>query len=67
VRIPLRPGRNIASLIEIVARNQLLKYRGHDSAQEFQDKIAAAIAASTGVPSQVAASSTQTIPLTEVE
>lgn len=67
VRIPLRPGRNIASLIEIVARNQLLKYRGHDSAQEFQDKITAAIAASTGVPAQVASTSTQSIPLTEVE
>jgi HPr kinase/phosphorylase len=48
VRIPLRAGRNISSLIEVVARNQLLKYRGHDSAREFQDKIAAHIAASTG-------------------
>ena len=45
-RIPLRPGRNIASLIEVVARNQLLKYRGHDSAREFQEKINARIAAS---------------------
>jgi HPr kinase/phosphorylase len=50
VRIPLRPGRNIASLIEVVARNQLLKYRGHDSAREFQEKIAARIAASTPEP-----------------
>lgn len=47
VRIPLRPGRNIASLIEVVARNQLLKFRGHDSAREFQEKIAAHIASQT--------------------
>ncbi|MCY0990096.1 HPr(Ser) kinase/phosphatase [Nannocystis pusilla] len=45
-RIPLRPGRNIASLIEVVARNQVLKFRGHDSAREFQEKINARIAAS---------------------
>ena len=48
VRIPLRPGRNIASLIEVVARNQLLKYRGHDSAREFQEKVNARIKASIG-------------------
>jgi HPr kinase/phosphorylase len=69
-RIPLRAGRNIASLIEVVARNQLLKYRGHDSAQAFQDKIAAHIAAATGahaVPAPVAAGSSQVISLTEVE
>jgi HPr kinase/phosphorylase len=45
VRIPLQPGRNIASLIEVVARNQLLKYRGHNSALEFQAKIDAHIKA----------------------
>jgi HPr kinase/phosphorylase len=43
VRIPLQPGRNTASLIEVVARNELLKYRGHDSAREFQAKIDAHI------------------------
>lgn len=51
VRIPLRPGRNIASLIEVVARNQLLKYRGHDSAREFQEKVDARIRATTIPPS----------------
>jgi len=50
VRIPLRPGRNIASLIEVVARNQLLKYRGHDSAREFQEKVDARIRAATIPP-----------------
>jgi len=72
VRIPLRPGRNIASLIEVVARNQLLKYRGHDSAREFQEKVNARIKASLGdlpdsPPDSVASSTSQAIPVTEVE
>jgi len=48
VRIPLRAGRNISSLIEVVARNQILKFRGIDSAQQFQEKIASHIARTTG-------------------
>lgn len=73
VRIPLRPGRNIASLIEVVARNQLLKYRGHDSAREFQEKINARINASVGsgpqagAPEPVSSHASQAIPVTEVE
>lgn len=72
VRIPLRPGRNIASLIEVVARNQLLKYRGHDSAREFQEKVNARIKASLGdlpgnPPESVATATSQAIPVTEVE
>ncbi len=70
VRIPLRPGRNIASLIEVVARNQLLKYRGHDSAREFQEKVNARIKAgisASGVPEVVPMSSSQILGVTEVE
>lgn len=70
VRIPLRPGRNIASLIEVVARNQLLKYRGHDSAREFQEKVNARIRAgvsSSGVPEVLPMSSSQILGVTEVE
>jgi len=70
VRIPLRPGRNIASLIEVVARNQLLKFRGHDSAREFQEKVNARIKAgieSAGVPEVVPMSSSQIVGVTEVE
>jgi HPr kinase/phosphorylase len=81
-RIPLRPGRNIASLIEVVARNQLLKYRGHDSAREFQEKINARIAASArgvkipgtvvappqpNAPVTVPRSASQAMPIPEVE
>ena len=69
VRIPLRPGRNIASLIEVVARNQLLKVRGHDSAREFQAKVNARIAAQSeaGVPEPLSGNSSQVISITEVE
>lgn len=71
VRIPLRPGRNIASLIEVVARNQLLKYRGHDSAREFQEKVNARIRANIatdgGEPEPVDKTPSQVIPVTEVE
>jgi HPr kinase/phosphorylase len=74
-RIPLRPGRNIASLIEVVARNQVLKFRGHDSAREFQEKINARIAASargmavrgTDVPAPVPRATSGATPVPEVE
>ncbi len=72
VRIPLRPGRNIASLIEVVARNQILKYRGHDSAREFQEKVNARIresirAQGDGAVEPVQKSNSNMIRVTEVE
>ncbi len=72
VRIPLRPGRNIASLIEVVARNQILKYRGHDSAREFQEKVNARIresirAQGDGATEPVQKSNSNMIRVTEVE
>lgn len=72
VRIPLRPGRNIASLIEVVARNQILKYRGHDSAREFQEKVNARIrdsirAQGDGAAEPVLKSNSNMIRVTEVE
>jgi len=44
VRLPVRPGRSIATIIEVAARDQLLKLQGHNSAREFQDKLNRAIA-----------------------
>jgi len=38
-RIPVRPGRNITSIVEVAARNQLLKEMGYHSAKEFQDLL----------------------------
>lgn len=37
--IPVRPGRNISSIVEVAARNQLLKEMGYHSAREFQDRL----------------------------
>ena len=44
VRLPVRPGRSIATIIEVAARNQLLKLQGHNSAREFQERLNRAIA-----------------------
>jgi HPr kinase/phosphorylase len=44
LRVPVRPGRNMTSIIEVAARNQLLKIKGHHSAREFQDRLNQAIA-----------------------
>ncbi len=44
LRVPVRPGRSIATIIEVAARNQLLKFMGHHSARDFQDKLNRAIA-----------------------
>ncbi|HEU0028990.1 MAG TPA: HPr(Ser) kinase/phosphatase, partial [Kofleriaceae bacterium] len=38
IKVPVRPGRNIATVIEVAARNQLLKLQGVHSAREFQDR-----------------------------
>lgn len=55
LRIPIRPGRNITSIIEVAARNQLLKHQGKHSAREFQDRLNRAIAEArpVGVPDEV--------------
>ncbi|MDX8384660.1 MAG: HPr(Ser) kinase/phosphatase [Ghiorsea sp.] len=39
VRIPIRPGRSMAVLIEVAARNQLLKQRGVQSSQAFIEML----------------------------
>jgi HPr kinase/phosphorylase len=39
LRLPVRPGRNLATLIEVAARNQLLKAQGIHSARAFRDKL----------------------------
>ena len=39
LRIPVSPGRNMTSIIEVAARNFLLKGMGIHSAREFHDKL----------------------------
>ncbi len=39
VRMPVAPGRNIAILVEVAARNQLLRARGHHAAKMLADAL----------------------------
>ena len=39
IRLPVRPGRSLTSIIEVAARNELLKIKGFYSAREFQEKL----------------------------
>ncbi|HSD87669.1 MAG TPA: HPr(Ser) kinase/phosphatase [Kofleriaceae bacterium] len=48
LRLPVRPGRNIATLIEVAARNQLLKAQGTHSARAFRDKLHRAMGEADG-------------------
>jgi HPr kinase/phosphorylase len=41
--IPVRPGRNLGSIIEVAARNNLLKGMGYHSARDFQERLLARI------------------------
>jgi HPr kinase/phosphorylase len=42
--VPVRPGRNMTTIIEVAARNHLLKLQGHHSAKEFAERLNRAIA-----------------------
>ena len=50
LRLPVRPGRNIATLIEVAARNQLLKLQGIHSARAFRDQLASRDGTSDATP-----------------
>ena len=39
IRLPVRPGRSLTSIIEVAARNHLLKLKGFYSAREFETKL----------------------------
>jgi HPr kinase/phosphorylase len=45
IRMPVAPGRNIALLVEVASRNQLLKERGYDGARRFAERVDALTAA----------------------
>jgi len=47
VTIPVRPGRSLTMLVEVAARNQLLKAMGLHSALEFKTKIDAHLASAS--------------------
>jgi len=37
--IPVSPGRNVAAIVEVAARNQILKFMGHHTGLEFQKRL----------------------------
>jgi HPr kinase/phosphorylase len=39
IRMPVAPGRNVAILVEVAARNQLLRMRGHDAARRLVERL----------------------------
>jgi serine kinase of HPr protein (carbohydrate metabolism regulator) len=47
IRMPVAPGRNLAILVEVAARNQLLKERGYDAARQFVERVDEMIEAKT--------------------
>lgn len=48
MEIPVRPGRDMARLVEVAAMVQALKIMGHDSATEFNERLIANMAKQTG-------------------
>jgi HPr kinase/phosphorylase len=44
IKMPVAVGRNVAMLVEIAARNHVLKLQGHHSAREFATKLEAELA-----------------------
>src|SRR5436189_2506350 len=47
IRMPVAPGRNIAILVEVAARNQLLRSRGHHAARDLADRLERTLRAET--------------------
>jgi HPr kinase/phosphorylase len=41
--VPVRPGRDMASILEVAARNELLRNAGHHAAREFFDNLEGAL------------------------
>ena len=49
ITIPVRPGRDLARLIEVAAYQTKLKMSGYNPAKELNDRLIAKMAASTGL------------------
>jgi HPr kinase/phosphorylase len=54
IRMPVAPGRNLAILVEVAARNQLLKDRGYDAARRFVERVDEAMASTPPGPARSA-------------
>ncbi len=51
--IPVTPGRNMTAILEVAARNQMLKQRGIYSAREFEERLVKRISERTTIASNV--------------
>ena len=51
IRMPVAPGRNVSILVEVAARNQLLRARGHHSARRLVDRLNQQLTAGADVDS----------------
>ena len=50
LEVPIRPGRNLAVIIEVAAMNNRNKKMGHNAAKELSDKLYASMIAKSGGP-----------------
>jgi HPr kinase/phosphorylase len=60
IKMPVATGRNLAILVEVAARNQLLRMRGINAARELVARLDASLA-STSPPAHVASASAREI------
>jgi HPr kinase/phosphorylase len=65
VRIPIRPGRSVATIIEVAARNHVLKGLGRHTAREFAARLDDEIARRRGIALLGERGSTATAQATE--
>src|SRR5215204_7252523 len=49
IRMPVAPGRNVAIIVEVAARNQLLRARGAHAARMLVDRLSRHLEAGTGM------------------
>jgi HPr kinase/phosphorylase len=52
IELYVRPGRDIARLVEVCALTQALKTMGHDPAKDFNDRLIASMAAQADLPTR---------------
>ena len=48
--LPVKPGRNIAGIVEVAARNTLLRQRGHHAAHQLNERLDEVLIRATGTP-----------------
>jgi HPr kinase/phosphorylase len=53
IELFVRPGRDIARLVEVAALTQALKRMGHDPAKDFNDRLIASMSQSANLPTQI--------------